>query len=197
MAPRAGQGGTTSSNPLSSTGGRSPFNIPTSYLAGNLQLKGTIEPSADLVSHITLNYHHHDQQLETFIDRNSQTIYTATGDIKKTFDNGGSLSATAFYSDSAFSTNNSTYFPIQNDLSATTDTLNEIHNVDANKVGGSLIWAQDLSGLFKRYMVGMDTNYITGVDHTDHFIAPDLTPSFSTTLGHGNQLFVGGFFRER
>ncbi|HUC08947.1 MAG TPA: TonB-dependent receptor [Stellaceae bacterium] len=174
---------------------RAPFNIPTSYRAGNLQLKDTIEPSADLVSNITLNYHHNDQRLETLLDRNSQDIYNATGDIKKTFDNGSSLTATAFYSDSSFSTNNSTYFPIQTDPSATTQSLNEIHNVHANDAGGSLIWAQDFAGLLKRFMVGMDVHYITGVDNTDHFIAPDFTPTFSTTLSHGNQTFAGAFFQ--
>ena len=174
---------------------RAPFNIPTSYRAVNLQLKDTIEPSADLVSHLALTYHNNNQRLETFLDRNSQDIYNATGDIKKSFGNGGALTATAFYGNSAFSTNNSTYFPIQNDLASTTQSLNEVHHVDASDAGGSLIWSQEFGGFFKKYTIGADLHYITGVDHTDHFIAPDFTPSFSKTIGHGNQTFVGVFFQ--
>lgn len=174
---------------------RAPFNIPTSYRAINLQFKNTIQPSNDLIGHITVNYHNNNQQLETVLDKNSQDIVNLSGDIKKRFADDGALTATAFYSNSGFSTNNSTYFPVAGALATTTQSLNEIHHVDANDAGGSLIWSQDLAGMLKNYLVGMDFHYITGIDHTDHFIAPDFTPSFFQTTGHGDQTFTAGFVK--
>jgi outer membrane receptor protein involved in Fe transport len=172
---------------------RAPFNVPTGYRAANAQLKDTFELSGDLVGHASLNYHDNRQRLETVIDRNSQDIYTFTGDVKKRFSGGASLTATLFYSYSSFGTNNSTYFPNQANLAATTQSLNEIHDVRAHDVGGSLIWYQELSGPIANYMIGADYRSIGGVDNTDHYVAPNFSPEFTTTESHGDQTFIAGF----
>lgn len=176
---------------------RAPFNVPTSHRTVNLNLRDTIAPSGDLVAHTTFHYTDYHQRLETLLDKNSQASYSASGDIKKSFANGGALAGTLFLSDNDFSTNNSTYFPIATDLNATTQSLNEIHKVAAKDVGGSLIWSQQFSGPIRSYMVGTDVHYITGADHTDHFIAPDFTPTFTKTIGHGDQTFVGAFVQAK
>ena len=172
---------------------RTPFNVPTSYRAANVQLRDTLDLSDDFVGHMSLYYHDNHQQLETTIDRNSQNIYTVTADGKKLFSGDASLTATAFYTYSSFTTNNSTYFPDETDLAATTDSLNEIHDVRAHDVGASLVWYQKLSGPIANYMVGADLRSISGVDNTDHYIAPDFSPEFTTTASHGEQVFVGAF----
>ena len=172
---------------------RAPFNVPTSYQAVNLQLRDTVAPSDDLIGHVSLYYHDNHQQLETILDKNNQQLYTVTSDLKKMFGDGGSLAGTAFYSNSSFTTDNSTYFPNAADLALTTQNLNEVHDVRANDVGGSLIWSQDLTGVVKKYMIGTDLHYVSGIDHTDHFIAPDFTPTYFNTVGHGDQTFLAGF----
>jgi len=171
---------------------RTPFNVPTSYQAVNLQLRDTLQLSDDFVGHVSLYYHDNHQHLETEIDRNSQDIYTVTADAKQLFANNASLTATAFYTYSSFTTNNSTYFPDQTDLAATTDTLNEIHDVRTHDAGASLVWNQRL-GPVANYLVGADFRSISGVDNTTHFIAPDFSPELTMTVSHGDQTFVGGF----
>jgi len=172
---------------------RAPFNVPTSYQARNFQLKDTIELGEDFVGHVAAYYHDNLQHLETLIDRNTQNVYTVTADAKKLFAGNASLAATAFYTYSRFATDNSTYFPDEMDLAATTDSLNEVHAVRAHDTGASLIWSQSLSGPIANYLIGADLRSILGVDNTDHYIAPDFSPEFTMTASHGDQMFVGGF----
>ena len=172
---------------------RAPFNVPTSYKATNVQAKATFEPNSDFVAHLALAYHHNHQQLETTTDENSQDYYTLTADAEKHFAGNASLTATLFTAYSRFTTNNSTYFPEQDDLADTTDTLNEIHAVRAHDFGGSLVWSQQLSGMLKSYMMGVDFRSISGIDNTDHFIAPDFSPEFTTTVSQGSQTLTGVF----
>jgi len=172
---------------------RAPFNVPTTYKATNFELKGTFDPSADFVGHLGLIYHDNVQHLQTQIDRNSQDYYTITADAQRHLANSASLAASVFYSYSRFSTNNSTYFPNEADLASTTDTLNEIHGVRAHDLGGSLVWSQKLSGAVTNYMLGVDARSITGIDNTDHFVAPDFTPQSTSTVSQGTQTLAGAF----
>jgi outer membrane receptor protein involved in Fe transport len=172
---------------------RAPFNVPTSSDAVNLHLKDTITAADDLIVHLSLDYHDNHQRLETILDKNSQQNLNFTGDAAKQFADNATLTLLFFYGDSVFGTNNSTYFPDQSDLAATTQSLNEVHQVRAHDLGGSLIWLQQVTGFLKDYMVGADWHYISGDDHTDHYIAPDFTSTFFTTRGGGDQLFVAGF----
>jgi outer membrane receptor protein involved in Fe transport len=172
---------------------RAPFNVPTTFRAQNVHLKGTLEPSDDLIAHLAVDYHDNHQRLETVLDTNTQKIYTFTGDVTKSFAESGSLTATGFYSYSSFGTNNSTYFPNQTDLASTTQALNEIHDVRAHDAGASLIWRQDLSGPLVSYMVGADLRRISGADTTNHFFAPDFSPESTTTDTRAQQVFIGGF----
>ena len=172
---------------------RVPFNVPTSYRTENVQIKDSIAPGGDLSGHLTLNYHHDDQRLETLLDTNSQEIYSLVGDVTRQFSGEAALTATAFYSNSGFNTHNSTYFPDAADLAATTQSLNEVHDVSAYDTGGSLIWSQKFTGWLTKYMVGADLHYINGRDHTTHYVAPDFSPEYVATVSRGDQTFVGGF----
>ena len=174
---------------------RAPFNVPTSVSAVNARVTDTATLAGDVTAHVTVGFHNNDQRLQTLLDTNSQRNIDVSGDITKHFTGDASLALTAFYGDSQFGTNNSTYFPDQFDLAATTQSLNEIHAVRAHDTGGSLVWTQGLSGLLTNYMVGVDWHYISGADHTQHFVAPDFSPTFFTTHGGGDQLFVAGFFQ--
>ena len=172
---------------------RAPFNVPTSSDAINLHLRDTITGDGGITAHVTVDYHDNHQRLETLLDTNSQQNVVVTVDVAKDFGSGQALTLTMFYGDSSFQTHNSTYFPDQTDLAATTQSLNEIHHVHADDEGGSLIWSASSSGFLKNYMIGADWHDITGDDHTQHFVAPDFSPTFFQTHGGGDQLFVGGF----
>ena len=172
---------------------RAPFNVPTSSDAVNVHVRDTFTPTNDTTAHLSVDYHNFRQQLQTVIDSNAQEYVNVAGDIQKRFDGGSSLTTALFYNHSNFRTNNSTYFPDEFDLAATTQSLNEIHNVTAQNAGGSLIWSQPVNGWLKSYKLGVDFQYIDGHDHADHFIAPDFSPTFFQTQGGGDQLFVGTF----
>ncbi|HUL99652.1 MAG TPA: TonB-dependent receptor, partial [Mycobacterium sp.] len=174
---------------------RAPFNVPTSFGAANVDVNGALTPGDDLVAHLGLDYHDNHQRLETVLDHNSQKVYTLTGDVRKSFATGASLTATGFYAYSSFSTENSTYFPDQADLAATTQSLNEIHDVRAHDAGASLVWHQVLSGALADYMVGADARWISGADTTQHFVAPDFSAEYTITDSKGEQLFLGAFAR--
>ena len=171
---------------------RTPFNVPSSLDALNLRIRDTIAVSDDLSAHVTVDYHANHQRLETLLDTNSQQNVNLSGDIAKQFGS-SSLALTLFYGHSDFGTNNATYFPNQFDLPSTTQDLNEIHHVRADNFGGSLIWHLQSDGLLKDAMVGADWHTISGLDHTEHFFAPDFSPSHFMTQGGGDQLFVAGF----
>ena len=172
---------------------RAPFNAPTSFHAVTARVKDTATLGDGLAGWLALDYHANDQRLQTVLDTNHQQNLNLSGALSKEVTPGGKLALTAFFGDSQFRTNNSTYFPDQLDLAATTQALNEIHHVHTRDAGGSLIWSQDLSSAPASYMVGLDWRYIDGIDHTEHFIAPDFSAADFLTHGGGDQLFVAGF----
>ena len=171
---------------------RAPFNIPTSSDAINVHVRDTIAPSGDFLAHIGVDYHDFRQQLQTILDSNAQQYVNVVADAQKQFGD-SALAGALFYGHSAFRTNNSTYFPDQTDLAATTQSLNEIHHVMTHDAGGSLIWSQTVGGLLKDYRIGIDAHFIDGQDHTDHFVAPDFSSTFFQTHGGGDQMFAGVF----
>jgi outer membrane receptor protein involved in Fe transport len=172
---------------------RAPFNVPTSFDAITARVKDTADLGDGTKAALTVDFHDNRQQLQTVLDSNSQQIVNVSGSLSKALARDGTLALTAFYGDSRFRTNNSTYFPDQFDLAATTQALNEIHHVDAQDTGGSLIWSQQVPSVLTNYMVGVDWHYITGADHTQHFVAPDFSPTDVFTRSTGNQLFLGAF----
>ena len=174
---------------------RAPFNVPTSAHAINARARDALDLSNGLTASLTVDYHHNDQQLQTVLDRNQQRNVNITGDVAKRFSSGAKLALDFFYGNDHFGTNNSTYFPDQTDLAATTQALNEIHAIRADDAGGSLVWTQPLSGVFKSLMLGTDWHYIAGTDDTEHFVAPDFSSTQFATTDGGRQLFVGGFLQ--
>ena len=171
---------------------RTPFNVPSSSDALNFHARDSYEGDS-VTAHLGFDYHDNHQRLQTLLDTNGQENFTISGDIARHFGASGNLAMTAFYEDSRFDTNNSTYFPDQANLAATTQDLNEIHKVHANDTGGSLIWSGAPGGILRDYMIGTDWHYISGDDHTRHFIAADFSPVVFTTTGGGDQLFWAGF----
>lgn len=172
---------------------RAPFNVPTSFHAVTVHVKDSATLGEGLTGWLSLDYHDNNQRLQTLLDTNSQQNLNLSGSLAKAMGPDGKLALTAFFGDSPFRTNNSTYFPDEFDLAATTQALNEIHHVQTYDTGGSLIWSQDLSSMLSSYMVGLDWRYIDGHDHTEHFVAPDFSPTDVFTHGGGDQAFVAGF----
>ena len=67
---------------------RSPVFTPTSFNARNIGLRGDFAPTSDLTGFVVINYHGNNQVLSTPIGADSQSTWTYSGQIKKTFANG-------------------------------------------------------------------------------------------------------------
>jgi outer membrane cobalamin receptor len=169
---------------------RSPVYTPTSFNARNVGLRADFEPTGDLTGFFVVNYHSNDQVLSTPIGLDSQQTWTYSGQIKKTFGNGGSLTATAFHDDSHFVTNNPHL------LSFTTEYNSNVHRTPVNDTGGSLTWSQDLPAIVKSYSLGVDVHAISGDDYANYYL-PLGVLAVPTIVGGGKQLFVGGFAQVR
>lgn len=169
---------------------RSPIYAPTTFNTRNVSLRADATPTSDLTASVTVDYHGDHQTLQTPIGDDSQSIWTYSGQVKKTFDNGGSLTASVFHDDSYFVTNNPHL------LTFTTEYNSNIHYTPMDDTGGSLIWQQALNSALKSYMVGMDAHYIAGGDYADYYL-PGGALATSAIIGSGKQLFLGGFVQAK
>ncbi|MBV9510338.1 MAG: TonB-dependent receptor [Caulobacteraceae bacterium] len=169
---------------------RSPVYTPTSFNARNVGLRADFEPTSDLTGFLVVNYHSNDQVLSTPIGLDSQQTWTYSGQLKKTFGNGGALTVTAFHDDSHFVTNNPHL------LSFTTEYNSNVHTTPVNDTGGSLTWSQDLPSILKSYSLGVDVHAISGEDDAQYYL-PSGALAAPTIVGGGKQLFVGGFAEVR
>jgi outer membrane receptor protein involved in Fe transport len=169
---------------------RSPLYIPTSFDARNISLRADYTPSTDLTGFFIVNYYDDDQVLTTPIGDDSQQTWSYSGQLSKTFQNNGALTATVFHNDSNFVTNNPHL------LSFTSEYNSNIHNSPGNDTGGSLTWTQDLSSILKSYTFGVDAHQITGSDYSNYYL-PSGAIAVPTIVGSGKQLFVGGFAETR
>lgn len=169
---------------------RSPLYTPTSFNGRDAGLRGDFEPRSDLTGFVVVNYYDNHQVLSTPIGDDSQNIWTYSGELKKTFENGGSLTFAAFHDDSHFVTNNPHL------LSFTTEYNSNVHTTPVNDTGGSLIWSQDLSSIVKSYALGMDVHSIAGDDYANYDL-PSGELAVPTIIAGGKQLFVGGFAQIR
>jgi outer membrane receptor protein involved in Fe transport len=165
---------------------RSPVYTPTTFNARNVSLRADATPTSDLTASVTVDYHGDHQVLQTPIGDDSQSIWTYSGDVKKTFANGGSLTASVFHDNSYFVTNNPHL------LTFTTEYDSNVHYTPVTDTGGSLIWQQALNSILKSYMVGVDAHYIAGGDFANYFL-PSGALAAPTIVGSGKQLFLGGF----
>jgi len=169
---------------------RSPVYTPTTFDARNLALRTDFTPTSDLTGFAVINFHDNNQVLSTPIGEDTQRTWTYSGQIKKSFGNGGSITATAFHDDSNFVTNNPHL------LSFTTEYNSNIHRTPVTDTGGSLAWAQDLSGVLRSYTLGVDAHYISGGDYANYYL-PSGQLAVPTIVGSGKQIFVGGFGEVR
>jgi outer membrane receptor protein involved in Fe transport len=176
----------TSWTSFGTTNVRSPVYTPTSFNARNVGVRGDYEPTSDLSGFFVFNYHGNDQVLSTPIGLDSQTTFTYSGQIRKIFANGGSLTAAAFHDDSSFNTNNPHL------LSFTTEYNSNVHSTPVNDTGGSLTWSQDLPSILKSYSLGVDLHSIVGDDYANYYL-PSGQLAVPTIVAGGKQLFVGGF----
>jgi outer membrane receptor protein involved in Fe transport len=169
---------------------RSPLYAPTSFDARNVALRADVSPRADLTGFVIVNFHDNDQVLSTPIGRDRQRTWTYSGQVRKSFANGVSITASAFHDDSGFVTNNPHL------LTFTSEYDSNIHRTPVRDSGGSLIFQQDRSGLLRSYAIGADVRAIAGADHADYYL-PSGAPAAPTIVGGGRQLFVGGFVQAR
>ncbi len=169
---------------------RSPVYTPTSFNGRDVALRGDFAPTSDLTGFAVINYYSNDQVFSTPLGHDDQQTWTYSGQIRKTFANGGAITATAFHDDSNFVTNNPHL------LSFTTEFDSNIHRTPVTDTGGSLIWSQDLSGILRSYTIGADAHYISGTDFSNYFL-PSGQLAVPTIVGGGKQLFVGGFLQVR
>jgi outer membrane cobalamin receptor len=174
---------------------RTPFNVPTSFHAVNAKLRDRIDLGGEDDLDVALTYHENHQRLETLLDDNFQRMTTLTAGSTHHLGAAASIAFNAFYTNSDFTTNNSTYYTASSDtLASTTQALNEIHHLGYNDVGAALTWQQDDGGSL-RTMAGVDARHIAASDRTEHFIDPSFNPADYFTRSQGAQTFYGAFAR--
>lgn len=174
---------------------RTPFNVPTSFHSVNAKLRDKVSLGGEDTLNVALTYHENHQRLETLLDDNFQRMTTLTVGTTHHLAGDASIAFNAFYTNSDFTTNNSTYYTASPDaLSTTTQALNEIHHLGYNDLGASLTWQEGSVGAL-RYMAGVDARHISASDRTEHFIDPSFNPADYFTRSQGEQTFLGAFAR--
>lgn len=165
---------------------RSPVYTPTSLDAQSVGVRGDFAPMNDLTGFVVVNYHDVDQVLSTPIGGNDQQTMNYAGQIKKSFPNEGSITATIFHNDTDFDTNN------PHILTFTTEYNSNVHTTLADDTGGSLAWSQNLTGILRNYTIGADMHYVSGSDTADYYL-PNGQLGAPPIIGSGKQLFAAGF----
>ena len=135
------------------------------------------------------DYHKNNQELGTPLNTNNQDTSSYVLDAKQSFSADAALSATAFYSESTFVTNNPTVNDSTLPPSEQTEHTDNIHTTPFHNVGGSLVWSQDLHSFFGAFTAGVDANDVKGSDSAAIFDSTGTT-QIRTDVGRGEQLFL-------
>lgn len=171
---------------------RRPFDTATSYAARNFELRDRWQAAEDLKVDLRFDFHKNHQQLGTSLSTNRQEISSYTANIDQSFGNRGSLTGTAFYSQSTFVTDNPTLNDPTLPLAAQTEHIDNIHTTPFHDVGGSLVWSQSWQSLVRSLTAGLDVNDVKGSDRGAIFDTTG-TSLIRTDIGRGEQLFAGAF----
>ena len=169
-------------------GSYGPIYQPTTFDAVDAAVTARFAPDPTLDGYLRFNYHDNDQTLTTDLQTNKQRIYDYSGSVTKRWGD-SSLTATAFYEDSHFVTDN-TGTP---DGVATGfgEFVQNRHKTPVDSGGASLIWSTPINDVVKLVSIGADYQYIDGTDHAD--IYDDTGALVRTDVGGGKQRFVGVF----
>ncbi len=174
---------------------RRGFDTPTSFNARNFDIRDRWQATDDFSIGLRFDYHKNNQQLGTPLDTNNQNTSNYVLDARQSFSADASLSATAFYSESTFVTNNPTVNDSTLPPSEQTEHIDNIHTTPFHNVGGSLVWAQDFHRLLGAFTAGVDANDVKGTDSAAIFDATGTT-QIRTDVGRGEQLFLGAFLQQ-
>jgi outer membrane receptor protein involved in Fe transport len=171
---------------------RRPFDTPTSFSARNFEVRDRWQAADDLLVDVRFDYHKNNQQLGTPLSINRQEISSYAASVNKTFGSVGTLSGTAFYSQSTFVTDNPTVNDPTLPPAAQTEHIDNIHTTPFHNAGGSLVWSQNWQGIARSLTAGLDLNDVKGSDRGAIFDATG-TNLVRTDIGRGEQLFAGAF----
>jgi outer membrane receptor protein involved in Fe transport len=174
---------------------RRDFDTPTSYNARNFEIRDRWQATDSLTVGARFDYHKNDQQLGTPIETNHQSMSSYVLDVRQGFSRDSALSATAFYSESTFVTNNPTVNDSTLPPSQQTEHIDNVHTTPFHNVGGSLVWSQDFHGFLGALTAGVDVNDVKGTDSAAIFDATGMT-QIRTDVGRGEQLFLGAFLQQ-
>lgn len=175
-------------------------NTPTSYKTDNLQLRWSINPSNDLLAHLTLDLHQNNQQLETNLDSNKQNYYTLSGDVTKKMDNQEQLVASYFASNSKYNTANATYDCSYSSCNSLADLssgyhLQQTHAANISDYGGAIFWSKKQTGMISDYKFGIDYRQISMKDNISYsdYAVNNGGVTQSSAFDQGKQSFIGIF----
>jgi outer membrane cobalamin receptor len=171
---------------------RRPFDTATSYTARNFELRDRWQAADDLLVDLRFDYHKNNQQLGTSLSTNRQEISSYSASVDKSMGNSGNLTATAFYSQSTFVTDNPTVDDPTLPLTAQTEHIDNIHTTPFHDVGGSVVWSQNWQSLVRSLTAGLDVNDVKGSDRGAIFDTTG-TNLIRTDIGRGEQMFAGAF----
>ena len=174
---------------------RRDFDTPTSFNARNFEIRDQWQATDSLRIGARFDYHKNDQQLGTPLDTNNQNTSSYVFDAKQSFSKDTALSATAFYSESTFVTNNPVVTDSTLPVSEQTEHIDNIHTTPYHNMGGSLVWSQDFHGFLGEFTAGVDANDVKGSDTAAIYDSTGTT-QVGTDVGRGEQLFLGAFLQQ-
>ncbi|HET6472318.1 MAG TPA: TonB-dependent receptor [Pseudomonadales bacterium] len=165
-----------------------PLYTPTTFDAVNAAVTARFAPDASLDGYVRFNYFDDDETLTTPLSTNKQHIYDYSGSVTKRWGD-SSVTATAFYEDSHFLTNNSgTPDGVATGFG---EFVQNRHRTPVDAGGGSLIWSTSINDVVKLVSLGTDYQYIDGTDHAQ--IYDESGALVRVDVGGGKQRFVGVF----
>lgn len=165
---------------------RTALDVPVEFHARNLQLAGHFRVDPTLTGYTRINLHSNHQVLGTALGKNRQDEIDLAGGLTKKLGAGSDLTATAFYTNSRFRTDNTTP-----DETRSSEFVSNLHRTPVHDYGGSLQWTTRLGAAVPTVVLGADYHLIDGEDQAAIFDTADVQSR--TDIGRGKQRLVGVF----
>jgi len=177
-------------DPSGYPGARNQYDLPVSSKTTNLQVTGNFKVDASLTGYARLNAHENSQILGTRYQTNSDRGTDLAAGMTKVSASGDALSATIFYTDATFRTNNSDTTRWAN------ENVTNAHVQPVTSLGGSIQWNRKLSNLWPLLSLGADYNVVHGRNDAAIFQDKAIDPAgefLRVDVGSGRQELAGVF----
>ena len=167
-----------------------PLTVTSKFQADNLNGTAQYQIDPDLTANIHVGYHDTAGTLHTPANRNSQSEWTASGDVTQSFGD-SSLTATLFHIYSRLRSDNSDT-PI-GAVAGVKEYVQNRHYTPATSDGASVVWSMTGKDWLKLLSVGADYQTLHGNDTGFVFSPTGSGAVIRTDTARGSQRFAGLF----